>query len=75
MADLCSVSLKLWGGHESEEAMYINEGKSFALLAVKRGDLKMPESAISILGEERVNELICEAIVELTPREALIKRR
>ena len=61
--------LKLWGGHESEEAMYINEGKNFALLAVKRGDFKMPDAAISILGEERANELICQAIIELTPRQ------
>lgn len=61
--------LKLWGGHESEESMYINEGKSFALLAVKRGNFKMPDAAISILGEDRANELIREAIIEITSRQ------
>ena len=61
--------LKLWGGHESEESMYINEGRNFALLAVKRGDFKMPDAAISILGEERANELIREAIIELASRQ------
>lgn len=59
--------LKLWGGYESEESMYINEGKNFAILAVKRGDFKMPDAAISILGEDRANELIRETIIELAP--------